>query len=270
MLGYLIYDNEQKEKNRWFINHFFQLSKKHNLNIQLKIVERGEIIQDLPDYAIVRTINRELTEYLSKNGVILFNNLKTSLIANDKYETYQFCKKIGIECMKTELLSNNAPSIPYPFVVKSVDGHGGSEVYLVENERKFEEVKDKLVGKKCIAQEIADTLGVDVRAYLLGGEIVSSIKRYSKKDFRSNYSLGGGFEKTQLTEEQKVVIDKLYKQLNFDYVGIDFIYNNNKWVLNEIEDVVGARMLYKLNEIDILDKYLLYIKNKLKGEIIWK
>ena len=47
------------------------------------------------------------------------------------------------------------------------------------------------------------------------------------------------------------------------YVGIDFILDdNNKFIFNEIEDVVGSRMLYQVSDIDIVDLYL----NKIIGK----
>ena len=58
-------------------------------------------------------------------------------------------------------------------------------------------------------------------------------------------------------------INKLREALDFDFVGVDFIRHDGRWVLNEIEDVVGTRMIYALTDIDAADKYIDYIlKNK--------
>ena len=39
--------------------------------------------------------------------------------------------------------------------------------------------------------------------------------------------------------------------------------HNGKWVLNEIEDAVGARMLYSLADFDIVKEYAAYIAERL-------
>ena len=52
--------------------------------------------------------------------------------------------------------------------------------------------------------------------------------------------------------------------MHFDYAGIDLIYDNGKPVLNEIEDVVGSRMLYNHTDIDTAKLYIKYIKDTLK------
>ena len=52
--------------------------------------------------------------------------------------------------------------------------------------------------------------------------------------------------------------------LDFDFVGIDFILDENgQFLFNEIEDVVGTRTLYKHYEIDVVQTYLKYIKKQL-------
>lgn len=43
-------------------------------------------------------------------------------------------------------------------------------------------------------------------------------------------------------------------------MGIDFLIDENgEFLFNEIEDVVGARMLYQLTDINLVGKYLEFI-----------
>ena len=48
-------------------------------------------------------------------------------------------------------------------------------------------------------------------------------------------------------------------------VGIDFILDeNNHWLLNEIEDVVGSRMLYQCQpDVHLLEQYFTFVSDKL-------
>lgn len=52
MKGWLIYDNEGKERNGWFIQRLLTLAKEKGLDLELKTDIEG----DAPDFAIVRTI----------------------------------------------------------------------------------------------------------------------------------------------------------------------------------------------------------------------
>lgn len=56
---------------------------------------------------------------------------------------------------------------------------------------------------------------------------------------------------------------KISSIIGGDYIGIDFIFNENHLVFNEVEDTVGARMVYDKTDIDILKLYCEHIKNEL-------
>ena len=103
-----------------------------------------------------------------------------------------------------------------------------------------------------------------MRVYVLGAEILAAVKRTSDTDFRSNFSLGGKAQITEVPDEVKEIIYRVAGDLECDFVGIDFIRHEGEWVLNEIEDVVGTRMLYSLTDIDAARVYMEYIINKMK------
>ena len=42
-----------------------------------------------------------------------------------------------------------------------------------------------------VAQSLCDEPGVDMRVYVLGGEVLAAVRRTSRSDFRSNFKLGG-------------------------------------------------------------------------------
>ena len=44
---------------------------------------------------------------------------------------------------------------------------------------------------------------------------------------------------------------------------MDFVFDNGRAVFNEIEDAVGARMVYEKTDIDILKLYCDYIKSEM-------
>ena len=51
----------------------------------------------------------------------------------------------------------------------------------------------------------------------------------------------------------------MIRHFDFGLVGIDFLFKNNQLILNEIEDVVGCRMVYTYTDIDIAQLYIDYI-----------
>lgn len=268
MKGLLFYDSEGAKRNEWFIERLIESAK--NRGCELKLVihpdETDEALGDHIDFAIVRTICPHLNVRTIQSDIYTFNNYLTSYVANDKWKTYILAQKLGIPVMDTYAVASAEEamvSIPFPFVLKSVDGHGGSEVFLVKNAEECKQTMSLLAGKRIIAQRLCAEPGVDMRVYVMGDEIIAATKRTSNVDFRSNFSLGGEAELDTPTEDMLWAIDKLREALRFDFVGVDFIRHNGRWVLNEIEDVVGTRMIYALTDIDAADKYIDYITRKM-------
>lgn len=267
MKGLLVYTKEDAVINRWFIGHLIETAKSLGTELSLVIHNDAEIFDAERYKEIDFCINRSrlsiVNKALDEKGIHCFNNLKTVEIANDKYKTYELCKSLGVPVMETCLFSTETlRSFKFPCVLKAVSGHGGSEVFWLNSADSVDGLKLS-EDKTYILQEPSSQTGVDVRIYVLGGEIVSAVKRSSADCFRSNYSLGGKAELTKPTDEQREIISVLQKELHADYAGFDFILHNGHWVLNEIEDAVGARMLYSLCNRDIGKEYLNYIINSM-------
>ena len=265
MKGLLIYDNEGAKRNKWFISRLIESASSHAHELELVIYSDTPPSADC-DFAIIRTIDPKLNKHFEERGIPTFNNAKTSKIANDKWQTYLFAKELEIPLMHTESFvtyESAQERCGSPFVLKATDGHGGSEVFLVDNKHKCEELLSLLGDKKLIAQAMCSEPGVDMRVYVLGGKVLAAAKRISRTDFRSNFSLGGEAEIVSVPREVEPMIEKVCKALSPDLIGIDFIRHDGKWVLNEIEDVVGTRMLYSLTSLDPADLYIKYIIGKL-------
>ena len=60
------------------------------------------------------------------------------------------------------------------------------------------------------------------------------------------------------------MVSALQTKFAFDFVGVDFIRDEGKWILNEIEDVVGSRMLYKTANLDVAELYLQHVAKQMK------
>lgn len=256
MNGWLIYDKRDAERNAWFIGRLIDLASERGLTLTLKTDEDFSV---LPDFAIVRSILPKVNATLEKKGVRTFNNAKTAEIACDKYKTYLFCKERGIPVLPTA--REWREEIGFPCIVKTVDGHGGAEVFEAQTQETIARLQREY--KNTIVQKRNEIVGEDMRVYAIGGEIVAGVLRKSQTDFRSNFSLGGQVRLAQVDETQKAIVRKLYEELKFDFIGVDFLPDGKGgWILNEMEDSAGSRMLYSLSNIDIAKEYIQYIKKQ--------
>lgn len=260
--GWLLYTQENADKNEWFIARLHEELLTYGVEIMLKIIPKtgdfhGEFAQNLPDFAIVRSICPKLNVWLERRGVKVFNNAETAKIACDKRRTYVFCKAHKIPVLST--WKRKSFRVKYPFVMKTVDGHGGTEVFWIKDKIEYSRKKKALKGRQYILQTPCDTLGKDMRVYVIGGGIVGAVMRSSQNDFRSNFSLGGSVELAQVDETQIAIVQKLCNAIQPDYIGVDFLPHKGGWVLNEIEDSAGARMLYACSDVDVVKVYAEHI-----------
>lgn len=190
-----------------------------------------------------RTRQPRAARFLEDQGARLINRAEVNRIANDKWQSYQFFQVLGLPAIPTY---RSAP--PYPYIAKSADGHGGSEVWLVESGQDVPETESPLLYQPAVPH------AADVRAYVIGQKIVGAVKRSAQNSFKANYSLGATAERFELTSAQRKDVEKIAQALNSDYVGIDFLLlDDGRHLFNEIEDPVGARSFYQTHEDNIAD-----------------
>lgn len=283
--GWLVYDRAGAEYNKSYIQ--MHLEEAEKLDIQIKLVYAEELSfgvkQQLPavyhngtkvspsDFVICRTINPFLSKMLEHAGFKVFNNAKVAEIANDKAKTYAYLANQGIPMLDSIFIcrkdaKESVQKLPNHWVVKSVDGHGGKHVFL-KTEENVQEILEKTGQSDLVAQPFLEGPCEDVRVYVLGKEILACVRRRAKKGFKSNFSLGGEVELYTLTEEEKQLVQKIVDMFSFGLVGIDFLIDEKgAFVFNEIEDVVGARMLYQLTDINLVERYFKYILKQIEKE----
>ncbi len=274
MTGWLIYDAFEAERNRAYIDCYFSSAARRDVRLLLYLTEDmrwDDRLQingrdaELPDFVICRRPIPELTEKLESLGVPVFNNSRVSRICNNKYLTSRAVKSLGVPVAEEYWHGTGLPpAAPHiPCVAKPVDGHGGQCVFLCRDAAEYAGAAETLAEHECVLQRPVSDLGRDLRVYVLGREPVAAMLRISDADFRSNFCLGGRAERHELTAEEREYVRRIAEEFDFGLVGIDFIYDAGRPVFNEIEDVVGARMLYSLTDIDIADRYLGFILEKL-------
>ena len=206
-----------------------------------------------PDILLSRQRDFRYSMHFEQMGVLVMNNSKVCQIANDKWQTYQFLKNTPMPSTKI-----GAKELPFstPFILKPTSGHGGKDVSVITNQGIWESIETKPIELPWLTQKQMDD-GQDLRVYILFGEIVGAVKRKAKKGIISNFSLGGKVHLHTLTIEEKTLTDSIIQQFKIknaplQFAGIDFLYNEGKPILNEVEDVVGSRMLYQSSDIDIV------------------
>ncbi len=283
MTGWLIYTKEDAAYNQQYIKMHFEEAEKKNITLyffyfedfiygiknneffinhmadNIHITEKDRT--NIPNFVLCRARVPMFSRQLEYLKIPVFNNAFVSEICNNKAKTYQYLAQFHIPMIDTAIYDSNAlnsvlkeKNSNYE-VIKSVDGHGGSQVFLTSQQS-----AKSLAHSDFVIQPLTGKKHQDVRVYVIGKKIVSAICRTAHSGFKSNFSLGGKVEVYPLSQSQKNTVRKIIDVFEFGLVGIDFLIGDNgEFIFNEIEDVVGARMLYQCTEINLLELYFEHI-----------
>lgn len=294
-IAYIIYYDEEAKKNSGFIDMLKSECRKYDIAIEYISFEKVNLMSESSFenkfkkifFVINRTREYKLSLRFEKINVKVFHSSKITELGNNKYKTYCYLKEYfernknepqGEWIAHTVLVKaddlNNVLNdyIGKDYVIKSVDGHGGSQVFSLNDDgtkhgsyRKNRDneknnIYKALQGHDCVLQKRIDSDSNDIRVYIVFGKIYAAVLRHGNDGFKSNFSLGGSVEEYFPDEEQKKIIEKFIEAFGAEQLsmaGIDFILTRDgNLIFNELEEMVGSRMLYNCSKHDIVREYV--------------
>ncbi len=265
MIGFVYYTRIEAERNQAFIDDLVKEAKR--LGIELRLLVDDEQADKDADFILFRDRDAQKAVSFEQAGFRVFNRAEVSRIANDKRQTFELATLLGIPAIPTQKVRQLEDVTTYPVVLKTVDGHGGQEVFLCPTPAEAKTFFQQFQHRQLIAQPYIESGARDVRVFIIGNEIIGAVKRTGNGSFKSNYTLGGTIEKYPLAIWQERDALTIARALKSDYIGIDFLLlPDGSWLLNEIEDPVGARSLYMTHDLNVAEKLMSYIKKVIRLE----
>src|SRR5699024_2655550 len=108
---------------------------------------------------------------------------------------------------------------------------------------------------------IQSQIGKDLRVFVIGKKIIAAVLRVNNNDLRANFKLGRSAFVYHITIEEVEMINKIINNFDYGLVGIDFLIDiEGNFHFNEIEDMIGSRILSDTTNINLLSEYKSYIK----------
>lgn len=266
MKGYIYYEEEDALRNRWFIDELIKEGAANQLVVEL-LTGDAELPNDAT-FVFYRTRDFEKSQRWEQDGIVVVNRSEVNRVANDKLQTFQLAALLGIPSIPTKRLDYAQDVQEYPIVIKTTDGHGGEEVHLCKTNTEIEQVISRYLNRQLVMQPYIEHNSSDVRLYLIGEEVVGAVKRTGVGSFKANVSLGGTAKRFDVPSPLREFALKIAKALKSDYIGVDFIQNaEGVWLLNEIEDPVGARSLYETSKLNVAREVMCHIHKKLSKSL---
>ena len=152
-----------------------------------------------------------------------------------------------------------------PCVVKSTEGTHGSGVFLVNSPQQARQLVFQMLerGMRPLVQEyIKESHGSDVRALVVGGEVVASMRRKAHgSEFRSNFHLGGSVNKVELTDEQRNIAICSTQTLGLEVAGVDMLESDRGPLVLEVNSSPGLEGIEGATRVNIAEKVAQRLNN---------
>lgn len=258
MKGLLVYNKDDYLRNVEYVNWLLDEAGDYNFQLDLILKEDFDLygVSNFLDYSFVinRTRSYELSLIFELNDIRVFNNSAITLLGNNKLAAYKYAKDKSYLYPKVKLSWSDTNKT----ISKPNSGHGGEGIGLVEDV----DLKD---GNIRLQQELIGDLIGDIRFYIINNKIIQAVLRKAKDKIVSNFTMGGEIEYYKYTNIEKDYVERFVEGLQIDYAGVDFLLTkDNKLIFNEIEDVVGSRMLSQLGINNTTELYFQHINNEMK------
>ena len=200
---------------------------------------RGEELKDID--VVIPRIASSLTMYggsvvrqFEMQNVFTTTSSIALVRSRDKLRSMQLLAKSGVGIPKTVAARETADVRDVldqvggaPVIIKLARGTHGKGVVLAETRKAAEAVMQAFYveGLNFLVQEfVSESAGEDIRAFVVNGKVVASMKRQSlNDDFRSNLHQGGEGSPIKLTDEERKTAQRAAKAMGLPICGVDMM-----------------------------------------------
>jgi ribosomal protein S6--L-glutamate ligase len=247
------------------------------------VMYKGEAISGFD--AIIPRIASSYTRYGSAivrqfeiQGVFTTTSSISIVRSRDKLRSIQILSRAGIGIPKT-IFSRGLSDIDTvmeelggpPIIIKLARGTHGRGVVLAESRKAARSVLQGFYlmdddGTNILMQEyIEESAGTDIRAFVVGSQVVASMKRQSlTDDFRSNLHQGGEGTTVKLTDEEEKVAIKAARAMGLSICGVDLMRSNRGPLVLEVNSSPGFGIELVTGR-NVAEKIIDYVEHNAKA-----
>lgn len=195
--------------------------------------------------------------------------------SRDKLRAYQVLAKAGVGIPKTVFARESASFEDIvslaggaPLIIKVARGTHGNGVVLAETPKAAKAVMQAFYveGVNFLVQEfVKESAGTDIRALVVGGRVVASVKRQSLDgDFRSNTHQGGEGVPVKLTDEERKTAIKAAKAMGLPICGVDMMRSSRGPLVLEVNSSASIKTPELITGRNVAEKIIEYVEMNAK------
>ena len=151
-----------------------------------------------------------------------------------------------------------------PVVIKLLEGTQGMGVILAETTASAISIIEAFSAANVaimVQEFIAEAGGSDIRALVVGGQVVAAMKRTGRKgDFRSNLHRGGKAEAVEITPAERQAAVRSAEALGLNVCGVDMLRAQRGPVVMEVNSSPGLEGIETATGVDIAGAIVAFLE----------
>ncbi len=193
-------------------------------------------------------------------------------IANsrDKLRSLQILSRHHLGIPQTTFVRDKKDVLPAihrvggaPVVIKLLEGTQGIGVLLAETIESAESIIELLQSQKqnvLIQKFVAESRGRDIRAFVVGDQVVGAMRRVAQgQEFRNNVHRGGLTESVELDDAYKATAVRSAQILGLRVAGVDMLEGEDGPQIMEVNSSPGLEGIERCTQLDIAGSIMDYI-----------
>ncbi len=203
-------------------------------------------------------------------GIFSANSSAGISNSRDKLRSLQILARHHIGMPRTTFVRDKLDVLPAiervggaPVVIKLLEGTQGIGVLLAESESSAVGIIELLQSQKqnvLIQKFVAESKGRDVRALVVGDQVVAAMRRVAQgQEFRSNVHRGGLTEQVDLDESFRSTAVRAAQILGLRFAGVDMLEGADGPQVMEVNSSPGLEGIERCTQLDVAGAAIDYL-----------
>ena len=229
-----------------------------------------DLIINRPGYVEEPSLHAVTTDALAAAGYKIINGQKLGASKN-KLTQHLLLAQAGLPlprfaiARRPEQALQAAKMIGFPVIVKVAFGTHGKGVFFAADIETLSPIVDYLTirdGNPVIIEEfIAEAERKDLRAFVVGDQVIAAMERSARADdVRANASLGGVGAAVTLSEQEKQTAIQAAQAFDLTIAGVDMLRSDRGPLVMEVNGNPGSEELERATGIDVAGAIIEYLE----------
>lgn len=255
----------------------------NTLQVHMNITSNAPMLRyngkELPIYdAVIPRIGASVTHYglavlrqFEMQGVFPLNESVAIGRSRDKLRALQLMARAGVGLPITAFAHGPRKAEEVikevggaPVVIKLLEGTQGMGVILAETEASAKSIVEAFSAANVnimVQEYIREAQGTDVRAFVVGGQVVAAMKRVGKPgEFRSNLHQGGHAEQTRLSGPERETALRAAGVLGLNVCGVDMLRSARGPMVMEVNSSPGLEGVENATGVDVAKEIIAFLE----------